>query len=72
MHSLSNMSWLLEGGDFNEILFYYEKFGGNNRNIFDMNYFRHVLNDHELYDLGTLGPKFTWCNNRSGQDVIFE
>ncbi|KAK9292510.1 hypothetical protein L1049_020483 [Liquidambar formosana] len=34
--------------------------------------FRQIINKCNFRDLGFQGPKFTWCNNRSGEECIRE
>ena len=34
--------------------------------------FQRVLEDCGLYDLGFMGPKFTWTNGRSGEHFVQE
>lgn len=46
-------------GDFNEILFLFEKWGGNGRHWRLMDDFHSMLVDCDLVDLGYRGPKFT-------------
>jgi len=50
-------------GDFNEILFNYEKEGGPPRVERCMEDFRKALEDCDLLDLGFTGDPFTWRNN---------
>jgi hypothetical protein len=59
-------------GDFNEILFTTEKWGGNPRPIKQMAEFQQTLTSCELYDMGYKGSKYTWCNFREGLDFIKE
>lgn len=65
------MSWL-RFGDFNEILFHFEKWGGRDRPEKQLKEFQEVLNDCELRDLGFKGNPFTWCNNREGDQRVLE
>ncbi|XP_042969143.1 uncharacterized protein LOC122301839 [Carya illinoinensis] len=60
-----NIPWLCFG-DFNEILHNHEKVGGANRPYSQMEAFRISMEWCGLSDLGFVGPKFTWCNNRMG------
>ena len=57
-----NLPWLC-CGDFNEILFNYEKEGGPPRVQRCMEDFRKALEDCDLHDLGFTGDPFTWRNN---------
>ncbi|KAJ1266324.1 hypothetical protein BS78_08G142100 [Paspalum vaginatum] len=54
--------WLC-AGDFNEILFNYEKEGGQPRNHTYLEMFRTTLEECHLQDLGLVGDAFTWRNN---------
>jgi hypothetical protein len=51
-------------GDFNEIMFSYEKDGGNPRPEPFIQAFRDALDDCELEDLGFSGDPFTWKRGR--------
>ncbi|XP_059451054.1 uncharacterized protein LOC132181841 [Corylus avellana] len=59
-------------GDFNEILFPSEKWGGNTRSRRLMWDFQQALEECDLTDLGFLGPKYTWNNGREEEDFIKE
>ncbi|KAL0446061.1 UNVERIFIED_CONTAM: hypothetical protein Slati_1734000 [Sesamum latifolium] len=59
----SSRAWICVG-DFNEILYDYEKEGMHPRAQWQMNEFRQCLTDCELQDMGFKGAPFTWCNNR--------
>jgi hypothetical protein len=63
LHSQSNLPWALIG-DFNEILYSFEKEGGNPRPETYMQAFRDVLNDCNLEDMGYSGDIFTWRRGR--------
>ncbi|KAJ1260516.1 hypothetical protein BS78_10G238300 [Paspalum vaginatum] len=56
------MPWVC-GGDFNEVLFSYEKEGGVPRSQRCMDKFRETLEACNLHDLGFCGDSFTWRNN---------
>lgn len=62
------MAWLYIG-DFNEILHIHEKYGGSIRTYAQMESFREAMEDNGLIDLGYKGDKFTWSNNREGNNV---
>jgi hypothetical protein len=51
-------------GDFNEIMFSFEKQGGAPRPQSQMNNFRNALDFCNLQDLGFEGDIFTWRNNK--------
>ncbi|KAL8464990.1 hypothetical protein ACS0TY_034463 [Phlomoides rotata] len=57
-------------GDFNEILWRWEKYGGNQRRTSQMEDFHTTISDLGLQDLGFIGYKFTWTNGRAGDDNI--
>jgi hypothetical protein len=59
-------------GDFNEVLFTSEKWGGCTRSERLMKDFRQVMEECELFDLGYRGPKFTWTNCREDGEFIKE
>ena len=61
-----NMRWL-GCGDFNEIVHPDEKLGWKDRDATQMDAFREVLGKCCLFDLGFVGPRFTWCNGRFGE-----
>jgi hypothetical protein len=63
--------WLCVG-DSNEIISLSEKSNSSFRPPRQMQEFKQALADGNLYDLGFLGPKFTWCNAQSGDDFIME
>lgn len=62
LKSKFHLSWLC-CGDFNEILFDYEKVGGVPRPESCMEKFRQALEDCELQDIGFVGDAFTWRNH---------
>ncbi|KAK3211236.1 hypothetical protein Dsin_015942 [Dipteronia sinensis] len=55
---MSNLPWICIG-DFNEILWDFEKLGGIRKNWRQICDFREVLEDCSLEDMGFIGPKFT-------------
>ncbi|KAL5808585.1 hypothetical protein ACOSQ3_029276 [Xanthoceras sorbifolium] len=63
------LPWLV-GRDFNEILRGEEKLGGVERQRSLIEYFREILVECDLSDLGFSGADFTWCNDRSGSEFI--
>lgn len=58
--------------DFNDILSWAEKWGSRDLSENQMKYFRSMLADCGLSNLGFSGIPFTWCNNREGQHKIME
>lgn len=71
LHSHSDLPWLCMG-DFNEIVEIWEKWGRVPRAEWQMKDFCQAITQCNLRDLGFHGPKFTWCNNRSGEECIKE
>lgn len=65
----SELPWVI-GGDFNEILSNEEKAGGVPRSDSLIEMFRLALMECSLTDLGFVGQKFTWSNNRSAPDTV--
>jgi hypothetical protein len=59
LHGQFQMPWLALG-DFNEILFNYEKEGGRPRTQQSMQLFHDALKDCDLEDMGYIGDLFTW------------
>jgi hypothetical protein len=59
LHGQLNLPWLALG-DFNEIMFNYEKEGGRPRSQQAMQAFHDALKDCELEDMGYVGYLFTW------------
>ncbi|WVZ57425.1 hypothetical protein U9M48_007811 [Paspalum notatum var. saurae] len=55
-------------GDFNEILFEYEKVGGQPKPMGCMQRFQKALEDCNLVDLGFVGDVFTWRNHHHRAD----
>jgi hypothetical protein len=62
LHHQASLPWLCIG-DFNEIMFSFEKQGGLPRPQVCMDRFRNALNFCNLNDLGFEGDIFTWRNN---------
>lgn len=63
--------WLLLG-DFNAILSWDEKQGGNRDDPNSMMAFNNFVNRNALIDAGFVGNEFTWCNNQNGSNRIWE
>ena len=57
------VSWLCIG-DFNDILFNYEKDGGNLRAARKIRSFKEMIEECNLIDLGGKGQRFTWMNKK--------
>ncbi|KAF7136529.1 hypothetical protein RHSIM_Rhsim08G0129100 [Rhododendron simsii] len=66
-----HLPWLCMG-DFNEVLRTNDKFEGNIPSQRRLSSFHRMLNSCGLVDLGFQGPRFTWRNNRAGEDHIME
>ncbi|KAG2696405.1 hypothetical protein I3760_07G057900 [Carya illinoinensis] len=64
-----NEAWLVFG-DFNEILYQQEKWGGRNKLERHMLDFCNVVNDCLVRDIGFSGPKFTWYNGKEASSRI--
>ncbi|KAA3476871.1 reverse transcriptase [Gossypium australe] len=58
--SQGNLQPWLVAGDFNEILFGFEKNGGGQRDQRGMDAFRDTLEDCQLMDIGYSGSWYTW------------
>ena len=61
LYAQCKMPWLVYG-DFNEIMHPDEKIGWKERDVDQMKEFRESLSRCGLFDLGFIGPRFTWCN----------
>lgn len=59
LKSVVDMPWMVMG-DMNEIMFSFEKEGGNDRPNHFMQSFRDVIAECNLSDHGFIGDKFTW------------
>ena len=60
-----DMPWVIFG-DFNEITHSDEKLGWPEQDADQMRAFRECLNSCSLTDFGFIGQRFTWCNERLG------
>jgi len=69
--TLNNLPWIC-AGDFNEILYAWEKVGGRSPDRYRIQSFRDVINDCAFMEIESKGCKFTWSNNRDGPDQIKE
>lgn len=68
---LSKTPWLVLG-EFNEILMWFEKWGGRDQSKNQIKTFRDMLANYALSDLEYSGDLFTWCNNRESLNRIME
>ena len=59
-------------GDFNEILYLFEKMGGNQGNISRMQDFGDFIDNCHLLDLESFELPYTWFNKRKDSASIFE
>jgi mannosylglycoprotein endo-beta-mannosidase len=59
LYAQADLPWLVMG-DINEILYQFEKEGGNPRPQHFMQAFKDALDDCNLADFGYIGHKFTW------------
>ena len=66
-----NDSWMCVG-DFNDLLRQDEKLGGNPRSMRKILNFQKFVADCALIDLGFNGYRYTWCNKREGEHIIWE
>ncbi|KAL0458617.1 UNVERIFIED_CONTAM: putative mitochondrial protein, partial [Sesamum latifolium] len=69
LHRRSSLPWLC-CGDLNAILFNHEKESSSLYNNNHIRGFREVIEEVELHDLGYIGPKFTWSNNRKALATV--
>ncbi|KAJ6396226.1 hypothetical protein OIU77_021289 [Salix suchowensis] len=65
----SNLPWLVMG-DFNDIVCASEKCGGNLDS--GCSAFVDWIDRNHLIDLGFSGSKFTWCNKRNAEGIIWK
>ncbi|XP_060168986.1 uncharacterized protein LOC132599797 [Lycium barbarum] len=69
--STTNSPWAV-CGDFNSILTMDEKFGGKPHRIGKSIPFIECLHDCGLMDIGYSGNRFTWCNERKEDKIIWK
>ena len=50
-------------GDFNEVIHDHEKLGGNRISPMRVKLYTDCMNACKLFDIGFVGPRFTWTNN---------
>lgn len=67
--SFNSLLWICVG-DFNEVLYRWEKARKRTAEYYRMNSFREFLNDCSLMDLESKGCAFTWFNNREGEEFV--
>lgn len=66
-----SLPWMI-AADFIVVSNQDEKLGGNPININDVDDFNTMISHIGLTDIGFLGSKYTWCNNRLGRSPILE
>ncbi|KAM3360473.1 putative protein isoform X2 [Capsicum galapagoense] len=71
VHQSIQGPWCI-GGDFNVILDPDEKLGGKPHRMAKSFDFSSCMNACEVSNLGFIGPKFTWCNNRISKERIWK
>ncbi|KAH7845104.1 hypothetical protein Vadar_021447 [Vaccinium darrowii] len=59
-------------GDFNAITSNDEKYGGSNKEEWELRDFRAFISESQLIDMGYVGYPFTWNNKRQGRNNIRE
>lgn len=67
----NSLPWLC-AGDFNEILWGFEKSGGRETSLYRPQYLMNFMDKTGLIDLGFQGQSFTWRNNRSEEGLVQE
>lgn len=65
------LAWIL-AGDFNVVTDIAEKKGGIQIDMGAIQEFQDTIMRNELIDAGFIGDVYTWCNNRRGQQRIWE
>lgn len=71
IHVTNVLPWVCIG-DFNKILYYWEKVEKRMAENFRMTTFRDFLDSCELMELESKGCAFTWANNREGEEFVKE
>ena len=71
LNNKHDLPWLC-AGDFNEIIRYSEKLGGNNRSQAHMQLFRDVINECKFLDHGYVGDQFTWRKHFADGHSLWE
>lgn len=64
-----HIPWLV-CGDFNEICFDHEKWGGNMHPLHQMRAYKETMDFCQLLDLGYVGHKFTWFNKQKRKPIF--
>lgn len=59
-------------GDFNDISHHHENEGGRRKSQRLIDVFTSMIDDIRMEDLGAKGQAFTWSNNKSGQERVYE
>ncbi|XP_071722612.1 uncharacterized protein [Rutidosis leptorrhynchoides] len=67
----NTLPWVC-AGDFNEIIYRWEKVGKRPANQHRMHSFCELLNDCSLMDVASKGCAFTWVNNRDSDECVKE
>lgn len=57
-------------GDFNEVLYYWEKVGRREVENYRLKVFQEFVRDCSLIDIESKGCAFTWANNRDGEALV--
>lgn len=65
----SSTPWICMG-DFNEILYVWEKVGKREADNKRIVAFRDMLNEPSLINIDSHGCTYTWANNREGEDLV--
>ncbi|XP_074267163.1 uncharacterized protein LOC141590470 [Silene latifolia] len=59
-------------GDFNQVEFQDDKYGGTSGTPFGAQAFSEWMVRNSLMEITYKGPKYTWCNNRKGNARVYE
>ena len=71
LNNKHDLLWLC-AGDFNEIIRYSEKLGGNNKSQAHMQLFRDVVNECGFLDLRYVGDQFSWRKHFADGHSLWE
>ncbi|KAL5711891.1 hypothetical protein ACHQM5_014119 [Ranunculus cassubicifolius] len=66
----SDEPWVC-GGDFNTITSNDEKWGGRDAKVYQTRVFNQFIDDAEVFDLGFVGAKYTWCNGQANLRRVY-